>query len=189
MAVTYVGRGVCGHDGIVHGGMLATLLDESVGRTVRSVICYKHHSLRVLNYDHLGFLLRVSVCDDLDVVLAAPFQVVVPCSFFPLTLRRPCSTCQLELALRPNWIYRIVCLFVLANGLQCTRSYSQRRSVAPAACSCTSQLSLGVPGSQSYRGGLDRTARARWRSRGWKTSGRSKVSIRVITRSQKVCLR
>lgn len=30
----HVGRSLCGHDGIVHGGMLATLLDESMGRTV-----------------------------------------------------------------------------------------------------------------------------------------------------------
>lgn len=28
----HVGRGVCGHEGIVHGGMLATLLDEILGR-------------------------------------------------------------------------------------------------------------------------------------------------------------
>jgi len=29
----HVGRSVCGHDGIVHGGLLATLLDEGMGRT------------------------------------------------------------------------------------------------------------------------------------------------------------
>ncbi|EPQ51683.1 Thioesterase/thiol ester dehydrase-isomerase [Gloeophyllum trabeum ATCC 11539] len=28
----HVGRGVCGHEGIVHGGLLATLLDEGMGR-------------------------------------------------------------------------------------------------------------------------------------------------------------
>ncbi|KAI0077515.1 Thioesterase/thiol ester dehydrase-isomerase [Panus rudis PR-1116 ss-1] len=28
----HVGRSVCGHEGIVHGGLLATLLDESLGR-------------------------------------------------------------------------------------------------------------------------------------------------------------
>jgi hypothetical protein len=32
----HVGRGLCGHDGIIHGGLLATLLDESLGRTVRA---------------------------------------------------------------------------------------------------------------------------------------------------------
>ncbi|KAE9389350.1 Thioesterase/thiol ester dehydrase-isomerase, partial [Gymnopus androsaceus JB14] len=32
----HVGRGLCGHDGIVHGGMLATLLDESMARTAIS---------------------------------------------------------------------------------------------------------------------------------------------------------
>ena len=30
----HVGKGLCGHHGIVHGGMLATLLDEGMGRTV-----------------------------------------------------------------------------------------------------------------------------------------------------------
>jgi len=29
----HVGRGLCGHDGIVHGGLLATLLDEALART------------------------------------------------------------------------------------------------------------------------------------------------------------
>ncbi len=33
--LVHLGRGVCGHDGIVHGGLLATLLDESLGREVR----------------------------------------------------------------------------------------------------------------------------------------------------------
>ncbi|KAI0040702.1 Thioesterase/thiol ester dehydrase-isomerase [Auriscalpium vulgare] len=33
MILLHVGRGLCGHDGIVHGGLLATLLDESMGRT------------------------------------------------------------------------------------------------------------------------------------------------------------
>ncbi|KAJ7494213.1 HotDog domain-containing protein [Mycena galericulata] len=28
----HVGRGLCGHDGIIHGGLLATLLDEALGR-------------------------------------------------------------------------------------------------------------------------------------------------------------
>jgi len=29
----HIGRGLCGHDGIVHGGLLATLLDETMART------------------------------------------------------------------------------------------------------------------------------------------------------------
>ena len=32
--VTHVGHGLCGHEGIVHGGLLATLMDESLGRLV-----------------------------------------------------------------------------------------------------------------------------------------------------------
>jgi len=34
LVIVHVGRGLCGHDGIVHGGLLATLLDESLARTV-----------------------------------------------------------------------------------------------------------------------------------------------------------
>jgi hypothetical protein len=34
LIIVHVGRGLCGHDGIVHGGLLATLLDEGLGRTV-----------------------------------------------------------------------------------------------------------------------------------------------------------
>lgn len=30
----HLGRGLCGHDGIVHGGLLAALMDEGLGRTV-----------------------------------------------------------------------------------------------------------------------------------------------------------
>ena len=33
-AFVHVGRGLCGHDGIIHGGLLATLLDETLARTV-----------------------------------------------------------------------------------------------------------------------------------------------------------
>ncbi|KAG0704964.1 HotDog domain-containing protein [Suillus ampliporus] len=33
VVVVHVGRGVCGHDGIIHGGLLATILDESLART------------------------------------------------------------------------------------------------------------------------------------------------------------
>ena len=32
--LVHVGHGLCGHEGIVHGGLLATLLDESLGRLV-----------------------------------------------------------------------------------------------------------------------------------------------------------
>lgn len=32
--VLHVGGGLCGHEGIVHGGVLATVLDEAMGRTV-----------------------------------------------------------------------------------------------------------------------------------------------------------
>lgn len=34
IAIIHVGTALCGHEGIVHGGLLATLLDESLGRIV-----------------------------------------------------------------------------------------------------------------------------------------------------------
>lgn len=34
MAILHLGRGLCGHDGIIHGGLLATLLDETLARNV-----------------------------------------------------------------------------------------------------------------------------------------------------------
>lgn len=48
----HVGRGLCGHDGIIHGGLMATLLDESMGRVVctsgvLSTLAY-HHPTGVL---------------------------------------------------------------------------------------------------------------------------------------------
>ncbi len=32
--ILHLGRGLCGHDGIIHGGLLATLLDETLARNV-----------------------------------------------------------------------------------------------------------------------------------------------------------
>lgn len=32
VAVIHLGRALCGHDGIIHGGLLATVLDETLGR-------------------------------------------------------------------------------------------------------------------------------------------------------------
>lgn len=38
--IMHVGRGLCGHDGIVHGGLLATLLDEALARTVSILLVF-----------------------------------------------------------------------------------------------------------------------------------------------------
>lgn len=32
--ILHLGRSLCGHDGIVHGGLLATVFDEALGRNV-----------------------------------------------------------------------------------------------------------------------------------------------------------
>ena len=39
----HLGRGLCGHDGIIHGGLLATILDESIARTVRTITLQQEH--------------------------------------------------------------------------------------------------------------------------------------------------
>ena len=49
--IVHVGRGLCGHDGIVHGGLLATLLDEGLGRTVRVMGIHLFH----ITDCHAGF--------------------------------------------------------------------------------------------------------------------------------------
>jgi acyl-coenzyme A thioesterase PaaI-like protein len=36
--ILHVGDGLCGHEGVVHGGLLATVLDEALGRTVSRCI-------------------------------------------------------------------------------------------------------------------------------------------------------
>ena len=36
IAILHFGRGLCGHDGIIHGGLIATVLDEGLGRLVSS---------------------------------------------------------------------------------------------------------------------------------------------------------
>lgn len=34
LAVVHLGRALCGHDGIIHGGLLATVFDETLARNV-----------------------------------------------------------------------------------------------------------------------------------------------------------
>jgi hypothetical protein len=38
--ILHVGKGLCGHEGVIHGGLLATVLDESLGRTVCFFLFY-----------------------------------------------------------------------------------------------------------------------------------------------------
>ena len=38
----HLGRLLCGHEGIIHGGLLATILDESLWRMVRKIIFCKY---------------------------------------------------------------------------------------------------------------------------------------------------
>lgn len=40
LAIMHFGRGLCGHDGIIHGGLIATMLDESTGRIVSVFVIF-----------------------------------------------------------------------------------------------------------------------------------------------------
>jgi acyl-coenzyme A thioesterase PaaI-like protein len=34
VAIVHMGRALCGHDGIIHGGLIATVFDETLARNV-----------------------------------------------------------------------------------------------------------------------------------------------------------
>lgn len=67
-----VGRGMCGHDGIIHGGLLATVLDETLARTVRitqflSALRSRHASQAINNLPE-----KVGVTANLSLNYRAP---------------------------------------------------------------------------------------------------------------------
>ena len=43
LVFVHVGSALCGHEGIVHGGALATLLDETLGRQVSTGFSFPLH--------------------------------------------------------------------------------------------------------------------------------------------------
>lgn len=49
--VIHLGRNICGHDGIIHGGMLATILDEILSLVVLFILCF-----------YIGLLYHVPDC-------------------------------------------------------------------------------------------------------------------------------
>lgn len=52
VSVIYLGKGVCGHPGIVHGGLLATLMDEGLARTCFAALPNKVGVTANLNIDY-----------------------------------------------------------------------------------------------------------------------------------------
>ncbi|EOR02737.1 hypothetical protein E3P92_01941 [Wallemia ichthyophaga] len=65
----HVGRGVCGHDGIVHGGLIATLFDESLARTALLSLPGKTGVTATLNISY-----RVPVKADQFVVIRSTLE-------------------------------------------------------------------------------------------------------------------
>ncbi|KAH9887793.1 Adenylylsulfate kinase-domain-containing protein [Xylariomycetidae sp. FL2044] len=52
VSITYLGAELCGHPGIVHGGLLATLLDEGLVRCCLAALPYKIGMTAKLNVDY-----------------------------------------------------------------------------------------------------------------------------------------
>lgn len=46
VAILHLGRALCGHDGIVHGGLICTVFDESLARNVSPTPLSRHWSCR-----------------------------------------------------------------------------------------------------------------------------------------------
>jgi hypothetical protein len=52
VVIVHVGRSVCGHDGIVHGGLLATLSDEILARTVTFTVLFLMNPRLIASVGH-----------------------------------------------------------------------------------------------------------------------------------------
>jgi hypothetical protein len=72
LIIVHVGRGLCGHDGIVHGGLIATLLDEALARTVSNPLFYSILLLNVRVQAMQNLPERVGVTANLNINYRAP---------------------------------------------------------------------------------------------------------------------
>jgi acyl-coenzyme A thioesterase PaaI-like protein len=72
LVIVHVGRGLCGHDGIVHGGLLATLLDETLARTVSTFFCLYSAVLDFVGQALLNLPEKVGVTANLSINYRAP---------------------------------------------------------------------------------------------------------------------
>jgi acyl-coenzyme A thioesterase PaaI-like protein len=72
IAIVHVGRGLCGHDGIVHGGLLATLLDETLARTVSTFFVLYSAVLDFVGQALLNLPEKVGVTANLSINYRAP---------------------------------------------------------------------------------------------------------------------
>lgn len=95
IAFLHLGRGLCGHDGIIHGGLLATLLDETLARTVSAFFSPVASSFMTLLTE--GIIVkainnlpeRVGVTANLHINYRAPTRADQVC--VPSQLVRSCS--------------------------------------------------------------------------------------------------
>jgi len=71
----HVGRGLCGHDGVIHGGLLATILDEAMGRVVCSPHLHFPRTFLLNNYTPQAIMhleARIGVTANLTINYRAP---------------------------------------------------------------------------------------------------------------------
>ena len=73
----HVGRSLCGHDGIIHGGLLATILDEAMARIVRdlrfqSAFCRIVTRIGLLHQAIMNLEARIGVTANLNINYRAP---------------------------------------------------------------------------------------------------------------------
>jgi acyl-coenzyme A thioesterase PaaI-like protein len=86
----HLGRGLCGHDGIIHGGLLATLLDEALARNVCIVFFFFQGKLLLIGVSFQAFTNfpeKVGVTATLQLFYRAPTRadqvsatLLIPCS-------------------------------------------------------------------------------------------------------------
>lgn len=76
----HLGRGLCGHDGIVHGGLMATLLDESMGRVVSTTDVLNTLAHRCPQQAFFNLPNRVALTANLTLNYRAPTKADQVCS-------------------------------------------------------------------------------------------------------------
>ena len=80
----HLGRGLCGHDGIVHGGLMATLLDESMGRVVSTNDASKAFTHRHFRQAFFNLPNNIALTANLTLHYRAPTKAdQVRCRFAP----------------------------------------------------------------------------------------------------------
>jgi hypothetical protein len=102
VAIVHMGRALCGHDGIIHGGLIATVFDETLARNVRLPGLWRFG--RPANMQALLNLpTHIGVTASLTIDYKAPTQADQVCVLYPS--HRPKLTSSSS-SFEPSWIRR-----------------------------------------------------------------------------------